>query len=738
MFNKENLKIKIPLIIYIFLFLFAPPIIKDINLLLILFFFSFIMIITKYRKEIKNIINIKNLKVLCGLLAIYFIYYFIVIGVNFLFTGKLYLYNYVINLYSMLLVFPVVFVCSLHIILYSKKHKITFNDIIKYIIIAGMIQAFITLVALLFPSVKSFLINIMYNNTGEELYLNKYHTERRMFGFANNLLDSFGFGTGIIAALPLFYSINNSKKWLITIPFLLLVPLLNSRTGLIMFGLGFIVWLVYIIKTKSLKRYFNIFVLMGVLIIFSIVAISILSPKTITWIIDDVLSFFTDKKGTADVLFGKNFWKLPSNILNIIFGTGYNIAAYGNMKNILGFTSDVGYINEIWRTGLVGLLLLCGIFSLLIKYIVKKLPNEYKFFSIFIFLASLIGNIKFNVFSYNPGIVVLCIISIYSLLKYTNKNKKQNDLISIVIPVYNVEKYLKRCLDSVINQTYKKLEIILVNDGSTDKSGDICKGYVKKDKRIVYIEQENQGLSGARNTGIDNAHGNYIAFVDSDDYINLNFIEDLYISLIETESDIAVCNYAKVDENDFIDTGKKEVGLQKVYSGISKFYNIYNELETVTTVVWNKLYKIGIFKEIRYPNGKVHEDEFVVYDVMKTCKKIVYTSSSYYYYFQRSDSITGSYNIKRKVILEALKQRLENFKKDNEKILYAYTLYDYYYQLIYQYGMIQTNYKNKNKELKEIYDELIKQKKQVFKNIYINPLKKIKLILKLYYIKISI
>ena len=314
MFNKENLKIKIPLIIYIFLFLFAPPIIKDINLLLILFFFSFIMIITKYRKEIKNIINIKNLKVLCGLLAIYFIYYFIVIVVNFIFTGKLYLYNYVINLYSMLLVFPVVFVCSLHIILYSKKHKITFNDIIKYIIIAGMIQAFITLVALLFPSVKSFLINIMYNNTGEELYLNKYHTERRMFGFANNLLDSFGFGTGIIAALPLFYSINNSKKRLITIPFLLLVPLLNSRTGLIMFGLGFIVWLVYIIKTKSLKRYFNIFVLMGVLIIFSIVAISILSPKTITWIIDDVLSFFTDKKGTADVLFGKNFWKLPSNI----------------------------------------------------------------------------------------------------------------------------------------------------------------------------------------------------------------------------------------------------------------------------------------------------------------------------------------------------------------------------------------------------------------------------------------
>ena len=736
MFKKENLKTRIPLVIYIFLFLFAPPIIKNINLLLILFIFSFITIIIKYRKEIKDIINIKQLKILIFLVAVYFIYYFAIIGVNFIFTKQLYVYNYIINIYSILLVIPIVMICSLHIILYSKRYKITFNEIIKYIIIAGMIQASFTLLTLLIPELKSFLINLMYQNTGEKLYLNKYHIERRMFGFANNLLDSFGFGTGIIAVIPLFYSINNSKKWLITVPFLLLVPLLNSRTGLIVFGIGIIVWFIYLIKTKSLKKYLNIFILMGILVIFAILAISVLSPKTIDWIINDILSFFTDNKGTADVLFGEDFWKLPQNILNIIFGTGYNIAGFGNMKEVIGFTSDVGYINEIWKTGIVGLLLLVVTFVILVKYIIKKLPNEYKYFIIFIFLAALISNIKFNVYSYNPGIVILCILSIYSLLKYKKKDTNlKEELISIVIPVYNVEKYLKKCLDSIINQTYKNLEIILVNDGSTDKSADICKEYAKNDKRIIYIEQENQGLSCARNTGINNIHGKYIAFVDSDDYININFIEKLYTILIETNSDIAVCNYSKVNENSKIDINKKEEDVKRVFSGTSKFYNIYNELENVTVVAWNKLYKVDIFKNIRYPNGKVHEDEFVIYDIIKVSKKIVYTTCNYYYYFQRSNSITGNYNIKRAVILEALEDRLNKFKNDNKKILYSLTLYDYYYQLLTQYIMIVKNYNDETDIKSKIYNNILKLKKEVFFNLYINPLKKVKLFIKLMSIK---
>ena len=116
-------------------------------------------------------------------------------------------------------------------------------------------------------------------------------------------------------------------------------------------------------------------------------------------------------------------------------------------------------------------------------------------------------------------------------------------LISVVVPVYNVEQYLKKCLDSIIKQKYNNLEIIIVNDGSTDNSQKICQEYVKKDKRIKLITQKNQGLSAARNTGIDNAHGKYISFVDSDDYLDLEFINELYNTIIENKSDISACDF---------------------------------------------------------------------------------------------------------------------------------------------------------------------------------------------------
>ena len=178
------------------------------------------------------------------------------------------------------------------------------------------------------------------------------------------------------------------------------------------------------------------------------------------------------------------------------------------------------------------------------------------------------------------------------------------DLISVVIPVYNVKPYLERCINSVVNQTYKNLEIILVDDGSTDGSDKICDDYSKKYKNIEVIHKKNGGLSDARNVGIENAHGQYIQFIDSDDYVNNKMIEILYNNLKNTNSDISVCRPYSFSNVSEIKDYKIEENLVE-YEGIDILKNMYNDY-LVTVVAWNKLYKKSIFNKIRYPKGRIN------------------------------------------------------------------------------------------------------------------------------------
>lgn len=727
--NKNFFKKELPIIIYIFLLLFAPPIIKHLNILLICFVFSFLAILFKYRSEVKEILVYKNIKKILKLLVFYYLWYLFTIFFNFIFTRQLYVYNYFINTYSICLVFPILFICCLHIILYCNKNQIPLKKIIEYIIISGLIQSGISILSFLVPSVKSFLLEIMYNNTGEKLYVNSYHTIRRFYGFANNMLDSFGYGTGLLALIPLFYSFKNGKKWLISVPFLLIVPCLNSRTGLVIFFIGFFVWFIFLIKNNYLKNYKKNLILFFVTILVLLFIIYQIKPIVLQWIIDDFSSFFTDKKGTADTLLSQHFWKLP-NFFNCIFGTGYNVAAFGGMRNVLGFDSDVGYINEIWKTGIIGLIIIMYFFINLVKILMNDLEKENKFLIISIFITTLVANIKFYVFSYNPGICILILISFVFLLKQRSEDQKleKEELISVIVPIYNVENELDRCLDSIINQTYQNLEIILVNDGSTDNSKSICDEYLKKDNRIIYIEQKNQGLSAARNTGILKAKGDYYIFIDSDDYINLNFVLELYKTLITNKSDISVCGYKKVYEEKE-DISRKENGVICSYSGNLKYYNVYNEFDIYTTVAWNKLYKKEIFKDLKYPISKIHEDEFVVLQVLENANKISYTSCKYYYYYQRANSITGNYKYNRVDILEALKNKMDFFEKKKFKRLYSYALYDYYYQLYNQVKLLKEYCPDKKKKISQIETKIMMYQKEFLLNIYINPLKKIKILL---------
>ncbi len=224
----------------------------------------------------------------------------------------------------------------------------------------------------------------------------------------------------------------------------------------------------------------------------------------------------------------------------------------------------------------------------------------------------------------------------------------RQELISVIVPVYNVEKYLRRCIDSIINQTYKNLEIILVDDGSPDSSGAICDEYAKKDSRIKVIHKENSGLSGARNAGIDAATGEYISFIDSDDYVNKDFCMILYKNIKADNSDICICGFEHVTEpGSFIEKNAKETistkqklrGKQIISDYMMKVR--YENMDGYWAIACNKLYKANLFSNIRYPIGRLHEDEFVIHNLLDNTDFVSVLSDKLYYYTQRPDSIMG-------------------------------------------------------------------------------------------------
>lgn len=221
-----------------------------------------------------------------------------------------------------------------------------------------------------------------------------------------------------------------------------------------------------------------------------------------------------------------------------------------------------------------------------------------------------------------------------------------NDLISIVIPVYKVEKYISRCIDSVINQTYRNLEIILIDDGSPDRSGEICDLYASEDYRIKVIHNSNKGVSNARNTGLREAKGKYISFVDSDDYVSERYIEHLYKILIENGADISCCNFEYTYEEQKKNITKKKLRNNKKSENII----IYGKIEAleellyqknIDTSVWGKLFKRETFNNVFFPEGKIYEDFGTVYKTMMNSNKIVYSNEKQYYYLQRETSTIG-------------------------------------------------------------------------------------------------
>ena len=221
---------------------------------------------------------------------------------------------------------------------------------------------------------------------------------------------------------------------------------------------------------------------------------------------------------------------------------------------------------------------------------------------------------------------------------------ESNELVSIIIPVFNVKPFLTESLESVIHQTYEKLEILIIDDGSSDGSERVCDEYAAKDRRIRVIHQENKGLSAARNKGLDMMSGEIVAFLDSDDALNPRFIEEMLSSLEQTQSDVAICKYSIHETIERLAV-QEPVGIwppieEGTYDRIIALQALENN--KINHSVWNRMYRKTLWEKIRFPKGHVYEDIDTAYRVFNLCRRISVINEPLYLYRKRSDGIANT------------------------------------------------------------------------------------------------
>ena len=237
------------------------------------------------------------------------------------------------------------------------------------------------------------------------------------------------------------------------------------------------------------------------------------------------------------------------------------------------------------------------------------------------------------------------------------------DTITVIIPVYRVERYLEKCVDSVLGQTYRDLEIILVDDGSPDGCGGICDRYAAVDSRVKVIHKPNGGLSSARNAGLDAAHGRYIGFVDSDDYIDPAMYEKLLAALERTGADMSLCDVIYVDEQ-----GQRAAEIPPLPQEVLRPEQAYQRVELARdgwryVTAWNRLYRREIFDGLRFREGKIHEDELAVVPVYERCAAVAVISDVLYWDVCRPGSImTGSAAMRRLDAVDAYLDRWAHYR----------------------------------------------------------------------------
>lgn len=303
-----------------------------------------------------------------------------------------------------------------------------------------------------------------------------------------------------------------------------------------------------------------------------------------------------------------------------------------------------------------------------------------------------------------------------------------DELISVIIPIYNMEKYLKKCVWSVINQSYQNLEILLIDDGSKDNSPQICDEFSKKDKRIKVFHKENGGLSDAKNYGLKKARGNYVTFVDSDDWIETNMYEEMMLKMQSENADISICgryiDYENGKSIKWYNPNEMKMDREKSLIYLNSFYKF-------DMASWDKIYKKELFDGIEFPYGKKCEDAYTTYLLFARCKKIIYIPQCFYHYFQRNGSISRNLEINMDYIYAADEQ-MKYIEKVFQNISWAArTNYAFSIKSTYQVS-IERNIKL-NEECIELKKSVKKYTMEVLNNKYISIKKKVTFILFAYF-----
>lgn len=291
-----------------------------------------------------------------------------------------------------------------------------------------------------------------------------------------------------------------------------------------------------------------------------------------------------------------------------------------------------------------------------------------------------------------------------------------NELISVILPIYNVEKYIVRCLNSVLRQTYTNIEIILVDDGSTDNCQKICDEYAKNDNRIKVIHKKNGGLSDARNAGIKIAKGKYITLIDSDDYVENDYVEFLYSLIKESNAEISICSHTVLYENGTkLEKATHENSILDPKTTLKRI--LYDD--GIDLSAWAKMYKKELFDTVQYPKGRLFEDAATTYLLIDQCDKIAIGSESKYYYIIRSNSITTkSFSPKKMQLIDSTKEMCEYVKDkypDLEKAADRRLMYAYLSTL----SQLANSKDKYPKEQKELMKYIKENRKRILKDKYI-------------------
>ena len=281
----------------------------------------------------------------------------------------------------------------------------------------------------------------------------------------------------------------------------------------------------------------------------------------------------------------------------------------------------------------------------------------------------------------------------------------ENQLISVIVPIYNVENYLRQCLDSVLGQTFKNFEVLLVNDGSSDSSGDICREYVEKDSRFHYFEKENGGLSDARNYGIERAQGGYLTFIDSDDFVNEKHLENLFLASRLTNADITIGGFSRFENGTFwlyqdyfsSDSLVSFTSAQAIQHLDSMFDVPFLNFSTA----WGKLFKRELFSELRFPYGKYAEDQFIIWKLYLKARSIYTFNVDSYVYRINKNGMSSVFSLKHLDYIEALEERIKSTKDlEGIDINLSFNMYRYVLQRIL--GQLEEHdYIDEAKEVRE-------------------------------------